>query len=213
MDYSLLTLFALYLPLIITVAIAAHTPGPNNIMLLQGCALFGFKKTHGHRWGVVIGFLVMLLSINLLLQPLIIYYPTTLLVVKILGSVFFLWFASKIIFMNIEKLQEEINLSSSVSKKKESKPFTFWQAFFFQWINVKAIFYALSLGGLVDDENKIRKMVLMSVIVVWLTISSGLLWSLMGVGFNKLIKHTLLIKSVNILLGLALLWFAINMWL
>ena len=69
MDSSTLMSFATF------AAVAAFTPGPNNIMLAASGANFGFCRTLPHIFGILVGFLGLLVASGLGLASLFIILP------------------------------------------------------------------------------------------------------------------------------------------
>ena len=227
MSHNIITILTPFIPLFVSSIIAAHTPGPNNIMLLQSCTIFGYKRSKPHRLGICAGFLTLVGSVNIIFIPLLNMSPLSLIIIKIIGTLYFVWLAYKIIRIDITKISiiektenntesnnsTDTNIDNNTHNNKTPKPLTFWQAFFFQWVNAKAIIYAVSLLGLIPNSDSISSIIIMFLFLVLNTISSVTVWSLLGVGFNKLKQYPTIIKMINILSGLALIGFCVTMWL
>ena len=82
--------------LMILMFVAAFTPGPNNLLSSYSGFNFGIKRTLPLIYGVTFGFPLLIIIIN---SGLIIFFkkfPALQEIIKILGSVFILYFAYKV---------------------------------------------------------------------------------------------------------------------
>jgi threonine/homoserine/homoserine lactone efflux protein len=114
--------------------VSSITPGPNNLMLMNSGANFGFKQTLPHALGVGIGFTIMVALVGLGIMQLFDIFPISYQILKVLSVVYLLYLASKIAMSN----------SSIEAGHSNAKPFTFVQAAMFQWVNPKAWTMALT---------------------------------------------------------------------
>lgn len=114
--------------------VSSITPGPNNLMLMNSGANYGFKRTLPHALGVGIGFTVMVALVGLGIMQLFDIFPISYQILKVLSIVYLLYLASKIAMSN----------SSIETDNSNAKPFTFVQAAMFQWVNPKAWTMALT---------------------------------------------------------------------
>ncbi len=128
MSIEILTALAIF------ALVSSITPGPNNIMLMNSGANFGFKRTIPHALGVSIGFTVMVALVGIGIMQLFDAWPLSYQILKVLSVVYLLYLASKIAMSD----------ATAKSAKSKSKPFTFIQAAMFQWINPKAWTMALT---------------------------------------------------------------------
>jgi len=114
--------------------VSSITPGPNNLMLMNSGANYGFKRTLPHALGVGIGFTVMVALVGLGIMQLFDIFPISYQILKVLSIVYLLYLAGKIAMSN----------SSIETENSNAKPFTFVQAAMFQWVNPKAWTMALT---------------------------------------------------------------------
>ena len=114
--------------------VSSITPGPNNLMLMNSGANYGFKRTLPHALGVGIGFTVMVALVGLGIMQLFDIFPISYQILKVLSIVYLLYLAGKIAMSN----------SSIETDNSNAKPFTFVQAAMFQWVNPKAWTMALT---------------------------------------------------------------------
>lgn len=114
--------------------VSSITPGPNNLMLMNSGANYGFNRTLPHALGVGIGFTVMVALVGLGIMQLFDIFPISYQILKVLSIVYLLYLAGKIAMSN----------SSMETDNSNAKPFTFMQAAMFQWVNPKAWTMALT---------------------------------------------------------------------
>ena len=156
------------IPLILFGIAAGFSPGPNNIVTSHSAYNFGFKKTIPTMLGVISGW--TLLSILLLLGSAVIFtkFAYLQIIIKILGSIYLFYLAYKISF------------TESKSGKKVSKPVTFVNTFFFQFVNPKSIIAGSTAVSLFVDvqNNYLRDSIIFVVIMFLLAIGSQITWCL-----------------------------------
>jgi len=123
-------------PLYAFVFAGLFSPGPNVIMLTASGAQFGFRKTLPHLLGVVLGVGIIAgltgLGIGTLLQT----YPQLELALKIIAAAWILWMAWQL-WMSTYRPKSQ----------QRKKPFTFFQAVLFQWVNPKIWAVALTASS------------------------------------------------------------------
>jgi threonine/homoserine/homoserine lactone efflux protein len=163
------------IPLILFGIAAGFSPGPNNIVTSHSAYNFGFKKTIPTMLGVISGW--TLLSIFLLLGSAIIFtkFENLQIIIKILGSGYLFFLAYKISFIETK------------SGKKVSRPVTFINTFFFQFVNPKSIIAGSTAVSLFVDvqNNYLRDSIIFVVIMFLIAIGSQATWCLMGSYLRK----------------------------
>ncbi|GGE55600.1 LysE family translocator [Actibacterium pelagium] len=112
-------------PLYIFVFLGLFTPGPNVILLTASGARFGFRATLPHVAGVVVGVGVTAGLTGLGVGALILALPVLTIALKLIAAAWIVWMAWKLL------------QSRGGQMKAGDKPFTFWQAVLFQWVNAK----------------------------------------------------------------------------
>lgn len=123
-------------PLYAFVFAGLFSPGPNVIMLTASGAQFGFRRTLPHLLGVTLGVGIIAgltgLGIGALLQT----YPQLELALKIIAAGWILWMAWQL-WMSTYRPKSQ----------QRKKPFTFFQAVLFQWVNPKIWAVALTASS------------------------------------------------------------------
>ena len=168
--------------------VTSITPGPNNSMLMASGIRFGRKKSLPHFFGIWLGFnFLFFLGGNLLS-----YIPEV---------VFqYLQYAGYII---ITYIAYKIALTKTSDKQTNSseKPFTFFQAALFQWVNPKGVVMAVSGLTAFDiphlQANLIYLLVGGPCVITWLFLGEALQ--------NFLLKNAKLERLVYVLLALSMI--------
>jgi threonine/homoserine/homoserine lactone efflux protein len=154
------------------------TPGPNNIMILSSGLNFGIKKSLPHLLGIAFGFPVMLIAVGLGLDVLVNQVPKLHDVIKALGIGYLLYLSYRL-----------FNTTKQSSIDGSSKPFTFFQAVLFQWINPKAWVMIFSGIGSFTSSADIRLTTFVIALSFFIAIfpCNGS-WLFLGSQMQKIIK-------------------------
>lgn len=181
--------------------IASFTPGPNNIISMTHAKKEGFTSTFPFIGGVAAGcLLVMMLSsyFNLALYQ---YIPVATPVLNVLGCIYMLYLAFKIMKSTSTK---------SETADKQNFQYSFWFGFSLQLINPKVILYgltALSVFILPHTQSQ-QELILYSLLLTLIGISANLTWALGGRLFQRfLIKYE---RPFYISMGVLLICTAIS---
>ena len=134
---------ALFVSLIGFAFVASITPGPNNLLLMSSGALFGWRSSLPHLGGILLGFAVVMTSAVFGLGTLVDRWPWLLAGVRILGASWLAWMSLRYFKAAIRDSDTEAHMDAAPI----SRPFRFFEAVLFQWINPKAIIAALSSAG------------------------------------------------------------------
>lgn len=125
------------------------SPGPNVILLTASGARFGFVRTIPHLLGVVIGVGVIAGVVGLGFGFLLSANPALQTALSIFAALWILWMAWKLWHAQPAKIDET------------DRPFTFFQAVMFQWVNPKIWAVAVSaMPFVVDFELGMRALIL-----------------------------------------------------
>lgn len=182
---SALALFAL---------VSSITPGPNNLMLMNSGANFGFKRTLPHLLGVTIGFVIMLVLVGLGVMQLFDFFPWSYQLLKVLCIAYLLYLAYKI----------ASNKTPIGAKNSDTKPFTFVQASLFQWVNPKAWTMALSAVSVYAPSKGIGAVVLVGLIFGIVNLPCVSSWTLVGQKLQVWLKDRKRLRAFNIFMAVLL---------
>lgn len=123
--------------LILYAFVSSITPGPNNLMLLASGVNFGFRRTMPHMLGIGAGFTLMVALTGWGLAGLFALWPPLHGVLTVASVAYLLWLAWKI-----------AHAAPPAPGEAAGRPFGFWQAAGFQWVNPKAWSMALTASTL-----------------------------------------------------------------
>ena len=181
--------------LMIFMFVAAFTPGPNNLLSSYSGFNFGIKKTLPLIYGVTFGFPLLIIIIN---SGLIIFFkkfPALQEIIKILGSVFILYFAYK------------VSLSKSNGEQKIKNPAKFFNMLFFQFINPKAVLFAIIVVStfINMNENFIRDTIIVLSVAISFSFVSIFSWCLLGKFLRRFAANEKFIRAFNYVMSFLLI--------
>jgi threonine/homoserine/homoserine lactone efflux protein len=167
---------------------ASITPGPNNVMLLASGANFGFVRTIPHGIGVVLGFGLMVFAIGWGLGRIFEVLPVLYTVLRWAGAAYLLWLAWK------------IGCSGAIGEgEARGKPFTFWQAIAFQWINPKA--WVMALGAVTTyttEAHYIANVMVVAGTFTLVGVPCSATWAGLGVALKRFLDRPAILRAFNI---------------
>ncbi|MGC9419154.1 MAG: LysE family translocator [Rhodovulum sp.] len=123
-------------PLYLFVFAGLFSPGPNVILLTASGAHFGFRRTLPHVAGVVLGVGITSGLTALGIGGLLLAQPTLSTLLRLVAGVWILWMAWTL-------------LTAARQPRAEAghRPFTFFEAVLFQWVNPKVWAIALAAAS------------------------------------------------------------------
>ena len=183
------------LALAIFLFVGAFSPGPNNLLASYSGFNFGIKKTLPLIYGVTFGFPILVIVIN---SGLIIFFkkfPALQEIIKILGSIFILYFAYK------------IALSKSNAEQEIKNPAKFINMLFFQFINPKAVLFAIIVVSTFINakENFIRDTIIVLSVAISFSFVSIFSWCLLGKFLRKFATNKKFIQAFNYVMSFLLI--------
>ena len=165
----------------------AFSPGPNNIMTSYTAFNFGFKKAVPTMLGVVIGWTILIILLQIGSVAVFQKFEIIQSVIKVLGSIYLLFMAYKLSFA-----------SHSNDKKIDPKPVTFLNTFFFQFVNPKSIIVGLTaISMFIDPKNFLRDSIILTVVFFFMAVGSQTAWCLMGKYMRKFATSERFIRNFN----------------
>ena len=184
--------------------VTSATPGPNNIMLTASGANFGFIRTLPHIAGIIAGVALLNLCIGLGLGALFLQFPLMQNVLKIVGSLYLIWLAIKIL---------GFNYAESASHGK-AKPFSFFQALAFQYINPKAWVMVISANASFSLAGDAYWISVGIIILVFAIIGppSIMIWAGFGQLIRQYLKQPNFLKTFNIVMASLTLGCVVFIW-
>lgn len=186
---------------------SAFTPGPNNFMLMSSGALFGFARTIPHVLGVAVGFNFVMLGALLGMGVVIDQFPWLLTVVKVAGAIWLAWLGFKFFKAAFLHKPDKVQTSNQTKEKQRSRPFRFYEAVLFQWVNPKGLIMALAAAGAyvgISSDFKLR-VFLICATFLFMGLTSASTWAIAGSTLNRLISQGRSAIILNIIMGLLLI--------
>ena len=179
----------LILPLLLFSISMAITPGPNNVMVTASGVNFGYKKTLPHILGITFGFPLMVVLIGLGLGSVFKSFPVIHHILKYIGATYLLYLAFKI-----------ATFSSFNNNGGRNKPFTFWQAVIFQWVNPKA--WVIAVGAIATftsvGSDVFLEVLLIAFVFCIVCFPCVSLWAFLGTNIKRLLTTDYYRKVFNI---------------
>ena len=180
--------------LIIFAFVSSATPGPNNIMLLASGANFGFVRSIPHMLGISIGHAIMIVLLGTILITVFETYPIILRILKIVGIAYLLFLAYKI-----------ATSASTIKNKKTSKPFNFFQAAIFQWVNPKAWAMALTAITVYAPNQSFGSILVVALVFCCTNLPSVSIWTTFGTNLKIILTNTKRLVVFNIVMSILLI--------
>lgn len=186
--------------LIVFSIVGAFTPGPNNVMLLASGVNFGFRRTLPHMAGVTIGHPVLAVVVAIGLGETFRALPWLRIAIEAAGVVYLLWLAGKIAFQPVARGVEP------GPGARRAKPFGFFQAAGFQWVNAKAWVMVISAVSVYVPEGMgtAGGAALLAVVFLLTDACSTACWAAMGVGIARWLRDPLRLRLFNVTMALLL---------
>ena len=188
-----------FVTLIPYVFITTFTPGPNNISCAASAARWGMKRTWGYLLGIGSGFFFILLLSGAFSGTLICFIPRLERYMRWVGAVYILWLA-----WGLAKSEGQGGIGA------ESPMRGFAKGFVLQFVNPKAILYAVTLYTAFLGPILARPLPVVFSAALFATIgfSSILAWAVFGLGIDRFLQNPLHNRIVNVCFSLLLVWTA-----
>nr|WP_234384159.1 LysE family transporter [Francisella noatunensis] len=139
----------------------------------------------------------MVLIIGIGLESIFINHLTLHTVIKVVGGVYMLWLAFKII------------LSSNFDDEKSSEPLSFTQAALFQWINPKAWIMAIGVIStytvVSTDMSLLLQVIIITVIYMIVSFLCTGFWLFGGSSVKRILNNENHLRVFKLILGLLLI--------
>ena len=183
------------LALSIFLFVGAFSPGPNNLLASYSGFNFGIKKTLPLIYGVTFGFPIVLIAVNSGLAIAFNQFPLFQDVLKILGSGFLIYMAYK------------IAVSSKSEKKEIKNPAKFFNMILFQFINPKAVLFAIMVIStfINTNENFLRDTIIVLSVAITFSFVSIFSWCLLGKFLRRFATNKKFVQTFNYVMSFLLI--------
>ena len=175
--------------------VAAFTPGPNNVVASYSGFNFGITKTIPLILGVTLGFTSLIFFLTIGLINVFKIFPILQNILKYLGTLFLLYLAYKISFSKSSKEEEKKN------------PVTFFDTYFFQFLNPKGVLFGIIIVStyLELGENYLGYAIQIVLLAFIFSSTSITLWTFIGKFLRKFATNDKFINYFNYAMSLLLL--------
>jgi len=178
-----MTSLSFLLPLALFSFVAAVTPGPNNVMLVSSVLNYGVRRTLPHMAGIILGIMLMLLVVGSGLGAVFAQWPLLHRLLQGVCALYLLYLAWRIATAPV--------MTESCGS---GKPFSFWQAAMFQWVNPKAWAFALAVVAVyIPAAHFFLSLCLAMLVCGLVNLPAALIWALFGMALRRLIGMALLL--------------------
>ncbi|WP_417657871.1 LysE family translocator [Pseudidiomarina aestuarii] len=171
------------------------TPGPNNIMIMSSGVNYGVRASLPHFLGICLGFPLMVLLVGLGFGVVFDRFPNLHQLIKVVGVVYLLWLAWHI-----------ASAEPKAIERGEKRPFSFWQAVLFQWVNGKA--WMMASGAVATyttvTGNQYFEVLAITLAFLLMAFPCVGVWLVFGSLLRKVLSKPLLQRIFNITMGLIL---------
>ncbi len=164
-------------------------------MITASGANFGYWRSLPHMMGVTFGFPAMLVAMAFGLVQIFDAWPVLHIFLRYAGATYMVYLAFR------------IATSTAIGKAKETaRPLSFVEAALFQWINPKAVVYALSALSIFTTPKGdfFEEILLLTIVAVLVSFSSITTWCLFGSAIGHLLKSARALRIFNLTMATAL---------
>ncbi|MDN6740963.1 MAG: LysE family transporter [Staphylococcus equorum] len=162
----------------------SYTPGPNNLLALDGVLKLGLKGTAKFLIGIGLGFLTLSMLCLLFSEYMAAYFSSFIFVIKIVGFIYLLYLAYSVFKHNAKDAQQ-------------SNTYRMRDGLLLQYMNPKTIVYVLTAIVTYVTTQNISFLATLSytIIIALIGVSGAVAWAVMGLCFkNLLLKYEFIYK-------------------
>lgn len=163
------------------------TPGPNNLMLMDSGANFGFRRTMPHILGIAGGVSLMALLVGLGLMALIEAVPALNAVLKVVSVLYLLWLAFRI-----------ATAAPIEDRSAKARPMSLLQAAAFQWVNPKAWAMCLSAITIYAPDRSLLSVAIVAGAFAVVSLPAISLWAWLGTIIRQWLSSPRRLRVFNI---------------
>ncbi|WP_192978868.1 LysE family transporter [Staphylococcus equorum] len=174
----------------------SYTPGPNNLLALDGALKLGLKGTAKFLIGIGLGFLTLSMLCLLFSEYMAAYFSSFIFVIKIVGFIYLLYLAYSVFKHNAKDTQQ-------------SNTYRMRDGLLLQYMNPKTIVYVLTAIVTYVTTQNISFLATLSytIIIALIGVSGAVAWAVMGLCFKKLLLKYEFIYKVSMSACLVVLAF------
>ncbi len=181
---------------------SAATPGPNNLLLLASGLRVGLLRTLPFAFGINFGFSVLLVSIGYGLGRLFEIYHSAQLVLKLVGTFYFLYLAWTLL------------IKSSATGNKTARELGFWGGAFFQIVNPKAWLMGITAIALFLPQDWTGATLANIVLIfMFLGLPASVAWAGIGQSLTVLVSDERRMRIFNSAMVMLFVFSIVPVWM
>ena len=174
--------------------VTSVTPGPNNTMLLASGLNYGFVRSLPHVLGISIGFAVMVMGVGAGLGRLFEAYPSLYTVLRIVGGAYLMYLAWQI-----------ATAAPMGDASTHGRPFGFWKAAGFQWVNPEARIMAIgAITAYLPAGGGMQAVVVLSLLFALVNAPSVTVWVTFGTTLRRWLTDLRHLRVFNVSMAIML---------
>ncbi|MGO3048951.1 transporter [Staphylococcus casei] len=174
----------MFISFIIYTLFMSYTPGPNNLLALDGALRLGIRGTLRFLIGIGLGFLSLSFICLLFSTYVASYFDKFIIIIKVVGFIYLLY------------------LAYSVFMHKQSDPhnhncYRLRDGLYLQYVNPKTIVYIITaiITYITSQTTGIFISISYTLIIALIGVSGAITWALMGLCFKRwILKYNLFYK-------------------
>ncbi len=181
----------------------AYSPGPGNLFFAANGARFGLRSTIPASAGYHIATWLVTLAIGLGLAAIVHEYPEVFATIKVLGSLYVLWLAWKLLRSGMMKSDQEPTSAS------------FWDGVILLVLNPKAYFIIAAMFAQFLNSGSSDQLVLILLITTVFTLNNLIAftsWTILGDRFARSFREESNARILNLVFGSLLALVAVWMF-
>src|SRR5690606_18959616 len=174
--------------------VTSVTPGPNNTMLLASGLNYGFVRSLPHVLAISIGFAVLVVGVGAGLGRLFEAYPSLDAVLRIVGGAYLVYLAWQI-----------ATAAPMGDALTHGRPFGFWKAAGFQWVNPKAWIMAIgAITAYLPAGGSMQAVVVLSLLFALVNAPSVTVWVTFGTTLRRWLTDLRHLRVFNVSMAIML---------
>jgi threonine/homoserine/homoserine lactone efflux protein len=191
----------LLIPFLIFGLSMSFTPGPNVIMIAASGVNFGWRRSIPLYFGVVLGFMSLLLAVGFGLGAVFDRYPAIHNLLRYAGAAYLIWLGIRIATSGRKKSAAEPNQNNEAGRR----PFSFLQGAALQWVNPKGWIMAVGAMSIftLPDRAIAPQVLLIVAILGAMGFASMALWLGSSVLIARYLTTEQALRRFNIALGIS----------
>ncbi|WP_051436762.1 LysE family transporter [Brachyspira alvinipulli] len=190
-------LFSIIISYLPYAVITAFTPGPNNVIALHSISQNGWSNGKNIVFGIIIGFLSVMIICALFCYELAKYVPFIANILKYIGAAYIVYLA--------------VHILMSKPLDNTNKNMSFMKGLLLQFVNVKIILYAITVytAYVLPHSKSLKSLLVHSIVISVIGMAGILTWALAGGILQRFLKKYY--HQFNIVMAVILVLCAVSL--